>query len=103
LALVSINAHWKEQDAHRDTWWQTENRGILISPICQDQPLTNQLMLTLPSGKSNFAIVRILKGNDLTGKFGEGNLCHQIPMALLWFATTLWRCMSVASKLYFST
>ena len=60
-----------------DTWWQTETRGILISPIAGVTP-TKPSYATLPLPGIQPVIVDN-DGNELTGNSVEGNLCIKFP------------------------
>ena len=60
-----------------DTWWQTENGGILIAPIAGVTPtIPGYAMLPLPGIQP--ALVDE-KGVELTGNDVSGNLCIKFP------------------------
>lgn len=60
-----------------DTWWQTENGGILISPLAGITP-TKPCFATLPLPGVQPVIVNE-KGDILEGNGVEGNLCIKFP------------------------
>lgn len=60
-----------------DTWWQTENGGILISPLAGITP-TKPAYATLPLPGIQPVIVDS-EGNELVGNSVEGNLCIKFP------------------------
>lgn len=60
-----------------DTWWQTENGGILISPIAGITP-TKPSYATLPLPGIQPVIVDT-EGKELHGNSVEGNLCIKYP------------------------
>ena len=60
-----------------DTWWQTENGGIMISPMAGITP-TKPAYATLPLPGIQPVIVDS-EGNELTGNSVEGNLCIKFP------------------------
>lgn len=60
-----------------DTWWQTENGGILISPIAGITPTKpGYAMLPLPGVQP---ALMDEKGNELKGNDVTGNLCIKFP------------------------
>lgn len=60
-----------------DTWWQTENGGILISPIAGITPtIPSYAMLPLPGIQP---VLVDEKGNELQGNNVSGNLCIKFP------------------------
>lgn len=60
-----------------DTWWQTENGGILISPIAGITP-TKPSYATMPLPGVQPVIVDN-DGKELRGNSVEGNLCIKFP------------------------
>jgi acetyl-CoA synthetase len=60
-----------------DTWWQTENAGILISSLAGVTP-QKPCFATLPLPGIVPAILDE-KGNELTGNNVSGNLCIKFP------------------------
>jgi acetyl-CoA synthetase len=75
--------HWYDEHIGRkrcpivDTWWQTENGGIMISPLAGITP-TKPSYATLPLPGVQPVLVdnegKLLEGNDV-----EGNLCIKFP------------------------
>lgn len=60
-----------------DTWWQTENGGILISPIAGITPtIQSYAMFPLPGIQP---IIMDELGNELTENDVKGNLCIKFP------------------------
>lgn len=60
-----------------DTWWQTENGGILISPIAGITPtIPSFAMLPLPGIQP---VLVDEKGKELEGNDVSGNLCIKFP------------------------
>jgi len=60
-----------------DTWWQTENGGILISPIAGISPtVPGYAMLPLPGVQP---VLVDEKGQELKGNDVSGNLCIKFP------------------------
>ncbi|WP_262247197.1 acetate--CoA ligase [Parapedobacter soli] len=60
-----------------DTWWQTENGGILISPIAGITPtIPSFAMLPLPGVQP---VIVDENGNELKGNDVSGNLCIKFP------------------------
>lgn len=60
-----------------DTWWQTENGGILISPLAGITPTKpSYAMLPLPGIQP---ALMDEKGNELEGNGVSGNLCIKFP------------------------
>jgi len=60
-----------------DTWWQTENGGILISPIAGVSPTKpGYAMLPLPGVQP---ILVDEHGNEIEGNDVSGNLCIKFP------------------------
>jgi len=60
-----------------DTWWQTENGGILIAPLANITP-TKPCFATLPLPGIQPVIVDE-KGEELIGNGVSGNLCIKFP------------------------
>lgn len=60
-----------------DTWWQTENGGILISPIANVTP-TKPCYATLPLPGVQPVLVDE-SGNEIVGNGVSGNLCIKFP------------------------
>lgn len=60
-----------------DTWWQTENGGIMISPIAGVTP-TKPGYATLPLPGIQPILVDE-QGNEITGNGVSGNLCIKFP------------------------
>lgn len=60
-----------------DTWWQTENGGILISPIANVTPL-KPCYATLPLPGVQPVLVDE-NGNEIEGNGVSGNLCIKFP------------------------
>lgn len=60
-----------------DTWWQTENGGILISPLAGITPTKpSYAMLPLPGIQP---ALMDEKGNEMEGNGVSGNLCIKFP------------------------
>src|SRR5690554_4274765 len=60
-----------------DTWWQTENGGILISPLAGITPtIPSYAMLPLPGIQP---AIMDEEGNEITGNGVSGNLCIKFP------------------------
>lgn len=60
-----------------DTWWQTENGGIMISPIAGVTPtIPSYAMLPLPGIQP---VLVDENGNEITGNGVSGNLCIKFP------------------------
>ena len=75
--------HWYDQKIGHgkapivDTWWQTENGGILISPIAGITPTQpGYAMLPLPGVQP---ILVDENGNEIEGNGVSGNLCIKFP------------------------
>lgn len=75
--------HWYDEKIGKgkapivDTWWQTENGGILISPIAGVTPTKpGYAMLPLPGVQP---ILVDENGNEITGNDVSGNLCIKFP------------------------
>lgn len=67
----------KEKAPIVDTWWQTENGGILISPIAGVTPtIPSYAMLPLPGVQP---VLVDENGNELKGNGISGNLCIKFP------------------------
>ncbi len=67
----------KEKAPIVDTWWQTENGGILISPIAGVTPtIPSFAMLPLPGIQP---VLVDENGKELTGNGVSGNLCIKFP------------------------
>ncbi len=82
-----------------DTWWQTENGGILISPIAGITPLKpGYAMLPLPGVQP---VLMDEKGNELTGNNVSGNLCIKFPWPGM--LRTTWGDHERCKETYFST
>ena len=60
-----------------DTWWQTENGGIMISPMAGITP-TKPAHATLPLPGIQ-PVIMDSEGNELTGNSVQGNLCIKFP------------------------
>ncbi len=75
--------HWyhkhvgKEKCPIVDTWWQTENAGIMISPLAGITP-TKPGFATLPL-PGIFPAILDDDGNELEGNGVSGNLCIKFP------------------------
>lgn len=82
-----------------DTWWQTENGGIMISPLAGITP-TKPAYATLPLMGVQPVIVdengKVLNGNSV-----EGNLCIKFPWPGM--ARTIWGDHDRYINNYFST
>lgn len=82
-----------------DTWWQTENGGILISPIAGITPLKpGYAMLPLPGVQP---ALMDEKGNELVGNGVSGNLCIKFPWPGM--LRTTWGDHERCRETYFST
>jgi acetyl-CoA synthetase len=82
-----------------DTWWQTENGGILISPIAGITPLKpGYAMLPLPGVQP---ALMDEKGNELKGNDVTGNLCIKFPWPGMLRST--WGDHERCRETYFST
>lgn len=82
-----------------DTWWQTENGGILISPIAGITPLKpGYAMLPLPGVQPTLMDE---KGNELKGNGVTGNLCIKFPWPGMLRST--WGDHERCRETYFST
>jgi acetyl-CoA synthetase len=82
-----------------DTWWQTENGGILISPIAGITPLKpGYAMLPLPGVQP---ALMDEKGNELKGNGVTGNLCIKFPWPGMLRST--WGDHERCRETYFST
>jgi acetyl-CoA synthetase len=82
-----------------DTWWQTENGGILISPIAGITPTKpGYAMLPLPGVQPALLDE---KGNELTGNNVTGNLCIKFPWPGMLRST--WGDHERCRETYFST
>src|SRR5690606_19065811 len=75
--------HWYDQKIGKgkapivDTWWQTENGGILISPIAGISPtIPGYAMLPLPGVQP---VLVDENGNEIEGNGVSGNLCIKFP------------------------
>lgn len=88
----------KERCPIVDTWWQTENGGILISPIPFSTP-TKATFATFPLLGIQPAIMGE-KGEELKGRLVEGNLCIKAPWPGI--ARTIWRNHQRYIDTYFS-
>lgn len=89
----------KERCPIVDTWWQTENGGILISPIPFSTP-TKATFATFPLLGIQPAIMGV-DGEELKGRLVEGNLCIKAPWPGI--ARTIWRNHQRYIETYFST
>jgi acetyl-CoA synthetase len=75
--------HWYDEKIGKgkcpivDTWWQTENSGILISPIAGITP-TKPGYATLPLPGVQPVLVDE-KGDEILGNGVSGNLCIKFP------------------------
>ena len=75
--------HWYDEHIGKrkcpisDTWWQTENGGIMISPIANVTP-TKPGYATLPLPGIQPVIVDE-NGNEIKGNGVSGNLCIKFP------------------------
>lgn len=82
-----------------DTWWQTENGGILISPIAGITPTKpGYAMLPLPGVQPALLDE---KGNELQGNNVTGNLCIKFPWPGMLRST--WGDHERCRETYFST
>lgn len=82
-----------------DTWWQTENGGILISPIAGITPTKpGYAMLPLPGVQPALFDE---KGNELKGNDVTGNLCIKFPWPGMLRST--WGDHERCRETYFST
>jgi acetyl-CoA synthetase len=82
-----------------DTWWQTENGGILISPIAGITPLKpGYAMLPLPGVQP---ALMDEKGNELKENGVTGNLCIKFPWPGMLRST--WGDHERCRETYFST
>lgn len=82
-----------------DTWWQTENGGILISPIAGVTPTKpGYAMLPLPGVQP---VLVDEKGNILEGNDVSGNLCIKFPWPGM--LRTTWGDHERCRLTYFST
>ncbi len=75
--------HWYDEKIGKgkapiaDTWWQTENGGILISPIAGITPtIPGYAMLPLPGVQPALFDEQ---GNEIEGNGVSGNLCMKFP------------------------
>lgn len=75
--------HWYDEEVGKgkcpivDTWWQTENGGIMISPIAFVTP-TKPSYATLPLPGIQPVLVDEA-GNEIQGNGVSGNLCIKFP------------------------
>jgi acetyl-CoA synthetase len=75
--------HWYDEEIGKgncpivDTWWQTENGGIMISPIAFVTP-TKPSYATLPLPGIQPVLVDEA-GNEIEGNGVSGNLCIKFP------------------------
>ncbi|MBK0402088.1 acetate--CoA ligase [Adhaeribacter sp. BT258] len=97
--------HWYDEHVGRkrcpivDTWWQTENGGILISPIAGITPTKpSYAMLPLPGVQP---VLVDNEGNLIEGNGVEGNLCLKFPWPGM-FRTT-WGDHERCRQNYFAT
>lgn len=97
--------HWYNEKVGKgkapivDTWWQTENGGILISPIAGITPLKpGYAMLPLPGVQP---ALMDEKGNELKGNGVTGNLCIKFPWPGMLRST--WGDHERCRETYFST
>jgi acetyl-CoA synthetase len=82
-----------------DTWWQTENGGILISPIAGITPTKpGYAMLPLPGVQPALFDEN---GNELLGNDVTGNLCIKFPWPGM--LRTTWGDHERCRETYFST
>lgn len=82
-----------------DTWWQTENGGIMISPLAGITP-TKPGFATLPL-PGIFPALMDENGNELTGNGVSGNLCIKYPWPAV--ARTIYKDHARYKETYFST
>ncbi len=82
-----------------DTWWQTENGGILISPLAGITP-TKPSYATLPLPGIQ-PVILDNEGKELQGNSVEGNLCIKFPWPGM--ARTLYGDHERFRSTYFST
>lgn len=67
----------KEKAPIVDTWWQTENGGIMISPLAAITPtIPSYAMLPLPGIQP---ALMDEEGNEIEGNGVSGNLCIKFP------------------------
>ncbi|MFC5272058.1 acetate--CoA ligase [Adhaeribacter terreus] len=97
--------HWYDMHVGRkrcpivDTWWQTENGGILMSPLAGITPTKpGYAMLPLPGVQP---VLVDNEGNLLEGNGVEGNLCIKFPWPGM-FRTT-WGDHERCRQNYFAT
>ncbi len=97
--------HWYNEKVGKgkapivDTWWQTENGGILISPIAGITPTKpGYAMLPLPGVQPALLDE---KGNELKGNNVTGNLCIKFPWPGM--LRTTWGDHERCRETYFST
>jgi len=97
--------HWYNEKVGKgkapivDTWWQTENGGILISPIAGVTPTKpGYAMLPLPGVQP---VLVDEKGNILEGNGVSGNLCIKFPWPGM--LRTTWGDHERCRLTYFST
>lgn len=82
-----------------DTWWQTENGGIMISPIAGITPTKpGYAMLPLPGIQP---VLMDEKGEELKGNGISGNLCIKFPWPGM--LRTTWGDHKRCKETYFST
>lgn len=82
-----------------DTWWQTENGGILISPLAGITPtIPGYAMLPLPGVQP---CLMDENGNEIEGNDVSGNLCVKFPWPGM--LRTTWGDHERCKQTYFST
>ena len=97
--------HWYNDKVGRgkspivDTWWQTENGGILISPLPNVTPL-KPCFATLPLPGIQPCLVDE-NGNEKEGNNQDGNLCIKFPWPGI--ARGIWGDNERYKNQYFST
>ncbi|PRD47281.1 acetate--CoA ligase [Sphingobacterium haloxyli] len=97
--------HWfnkkigKEKAPITDTWWQTENGGILIAPIAGISPtVPGYAMLPLPGVQP---CLMDEDGKEIEGNDVSGNLCIKFPWPGM--LRTTWGDHERCRQTYFST
>ena len=96
MALVRREC-WKAQLSHRDTWWQTETGGILISSLAGVTP-QKPTFATLPMPGVQ-AVLLNSEGDEIEGE-GEGILAIKHPWPSI--ARTIWGDHERYKNVYFS-
>lgn len=97
--------HWYDEKIGKgkapiaDTWWQTENGGIMIAPITGVTPTKpGYAMLPLPGVQP---ILVDENGNEIEGNGVSGNLCIKFPWPGM--LRTTWGDHERCRQTYFST